>query len=246
MKMKHFINLVTIIGMVLFISCKSEKQVLEVELASDYYPMTVGKFITYKLDSTVYLGYTSTGTVISYYVKDVVESQITDNLNRKSFRIFRYIKKNLTDPVWNANLTYFVTPLENSIEYVENNLRYVRLVNPVKENNSWKGNGYIEANGSNSQLQYLKDWDYQYTNVKQTKTYNNINFAETVTVNQANDSTINNANGYSDKSYSVEVFAKGTGLVFKDFLYWYYQPPQGQVPGYRIGYGLKLTIIDKN
>jgi hypothetical protein len=232
--------------MVLFMACKSEKQVLEVELANDYYPMTVGKYITYRLDSTVYLGYTSNGTINSYYVKDLVDAQITDNLNRKSYRMIRYIKKNITDPTWNASSTYFVTPLDNSIEYVENNLRYIRLVNPVKDDNTWKGNGYIEASGQYSQLQYLFDWEYQYANLKQPKSYGSLNFAETVTVKQANDSLINNANGFSDKNYSVEVFAKGTGLVFKDFLHWSYQPPQGQVPGYRTGYGIKLTIIDKN
>jgi hypothetical protein len=244
--MKHLIYFLTVGFMVFIMSCNNKSEILEIEKANDYYPMSVGKYITYKLDSTVYLGYTSTGTVISYYVKDLVEAQITDNLNRKSYRIIRYIKKNLTDPVWNSSSTYFVTPLENSIEYVENNLRYVRLANPVKNDNSWKGNIYIEANGSNSLLQYLKDWDYQYANLKQAKAYNNTNFAETVTVNQANDSTITGSSGYSDKNYSVEVFAKGTGLVFKDFLHWSYQPPQGQIPGYRTGYGIKLTIVDKN
>jgi hypothetical protein len=233
---------------VVFLAACNKKENLEIEKANDYYPMTVGKYITYKLDSTIYIGYTVTPVVRSYYVQDRVDAAITDNLGRPSYRIIRYIKKNLTDPNWTPSNTFMVTQLENVVEYLENNLRYIRLQNPVKNDYSWKGNSYIESSGQFSQLQYLFDWEYQYANVKETKAYGSLSFAETITVNQADatDGIITDPNGYSERNYSIETFAKGTGLVYKEFLHWSYQPPSGSTPGYRTGYGVKLTIVDKN
>jgi hypothetical protein len=208
----------------------------------------VGKSSTEKLDSTIYLGYTVTPVVRSYYVKDVVDAAIKDNQNRASYRVIRYIKKLLTDVTWTPMATFMVTPLENSIEYVENNLRYIRLQNPVKVDYTWKGNSYIESSGQYSQLQYLFDWEYQYTDVKAAKSYGTLNFAETATIKQADatDGVVTDPNGYSERNYSIETFAKGTGLVFKEFLHWSYQPPSGSTPGYRSGYGVKLSIVEKN
>jgi hypothetical protein len=229
-----------------FFACK-KTETLEFPKATEYYPTVVGKFIIYKLDSSNYIGYTSTPTITSYYIKDLIETQITDNLNRPSYRVARSIKKQLAD-AWQASNTFMITPLTNSIEYVENNLRYVRLQNPVKEDYSWKGNNYIEASGIYSNLQYLFDWEYQYGVVNEAKQYGTLSFPQTVTVKQADntDGIVTDPNGYSERNYSVETFAKGVGLVYKEFNHWSYQPPSGNTPGYRSGYGVKLTIIDKN
>ncbi len=232
----------------IFVACSKKNEEPNYELANDYYPMKVGNYIIYRMDSTNYVGYNLNPIKTTYYVQDKVESQITDNLGRPSYRIYRFIKKLLTDPVWMPSSTYYVTPLANTIESVENNLRVVRLLNPIKDNNSWKGNTYIESSGQYSQLQYLYDWEFQYQGFNTPKTYGTLSFNNTVTVKQVDETSgiLNNPNAPSDSSYSVETFAKGTGLVYKEFLYWVYQPPNGSTPGYKEGYGLKLTIVAKN
>jgi hypothetical protein len=224
------IGLVTLISIVLF-SCK-ESEVLQFEDAKEYLPMVVGKSITYKLDSTNYIGYTVNPTISSYYVKDSVEAKITDNLGRPSFRVVRYLTKLLTNPTWTPISTMMVTVLDKSIEVNENNLRYIKLQNPVKQDFSWKGNS----------------WEYQYNAIKDSKTYNTLTFPETVTVNQADatDGIPTDPNGYSERNYSIEVYAKTVGLVYKEFLHWSYQPPSGTTPGYRSGYGIKLSVVAKN
>jgi hypothetical protein len=188
------------------------------------------------------------GTITTYFARDVIDAAVTDNLGRPAFRVIRYRKKLLTDLAWTPMSTYWITPLDKSIEVNENNLRFIKLQNPVREAFSWKGNTYIETSGQYSSFQYLFEWEYQYSGIKESKTYGTMNFPETITVNQADatDGIVTDPNGYSERNYSVEVYAKGTGLVFKDFLHWSYQPPSGNVPGYRSGYGIKLSIVDKN
>lgn len=246
--MKNLKLLIALTSIVLAISCTNKVETLTIEKASDYYPMQVGKFVVYKLDSTNYIGFNLNPIITTYFVKDEVQALITDNLNRPSYRIYRYTKRALTDLTWVPTSTYFVTPLANTIEHIENNLRVIKLLNPIKDDNTWKGNSYIESSGQFSQLQYLFDWDFKYSNTKTPKTYTGTTFAETVTVTQADatDGVLNDPLSYSEKNYSVEIYAKGTGLVYKDFLHWSYQPPQGSTLGYRIGYGIKLTFVSKN
>jgi hypothetical protein len=230
-----------------FAGCK-KSDTLTTEEVNSYYPMTVGKYITYRLDSTNYIGYTITPTLRTYYVRDLVEAQITDNLNRRSFRVVRFIKDSLSQPTWRNSNTFMVTPLERTIEYVENNLRYVRLQNPVKDGFTWPGNSYIEANGPLSPFQFMAGWEYQYENINGPYTVFSTTVPNTITVRQADelDGTPNDPSGYSERNYSVEVFAKSLGLIYKEFLHWSYQPPQSPLPGYRTGYGVKLTMIDHN
>ena len=61
-----------------------------------------------------------------------MDAQITDNLGRPAYRIIRYIRKN-PHRSWTANNTFMAVPTDNSIEYVENNLRFLKLKLPIKE-----------------------------------------------------------------------------------------------------------------
>jgi hypothetical protein len=95
----------------------------------------------------------------------------------------------------------------------------------------------------------MDDWDYKYANVNQDfLNFNAVKLPGTVTVEQRDEliGTPSNINVYSEKTYAKEVWAKGTGLVFKEFIHWEYQPPAGNNPGYKSGYGLKMQMIDHN
>ena len=84
---KYFIGLFFI--SLFFISCKKEKDNFNSESVNDYYPLQVGKYITYNLDSTVFINFGQKDTIISYQVQDRVDAQITDNLGRPGYRIIR-------------------------------------------------------------------------------------------------------------------------------------------------------------
>jgi hypothetical protein len=230
----------------LITSCKKNQPLLT-EDAKDYFPLQVGKQITYQVDSTNYIGYTVTPTITKYFAKDSITNVIKDNLGRDSYRVNRYIKSNLAHQ-WQPSSSYYITPLEKSIEVVENNLRVIKLMNPVTSTFTWKGNSYLESQGPNSNIAFMYDWEFLYDSIKAQRSYNNLVFPETITVTQVDteDGTFSNPLGYSEKNYSKEVYARNVGLIYKDFLHWSYQPPNGSTPGYRSGYGIRLSIIDKN
>ena len=99
----------------------SKTEEFQTEQIADYAPLTPNKYITYKLDSTVFTNFGRTTEVHTYEEKHVVDDQITDGQGRPSFRIFRYIR-DIGQQQWRSTGSYFITPLNNSVELIENNL----------------------------------------------------------------------------------------------------------------------------
>ena len=241
------IFLLAIVLSAVIVSCNKSSDVLEVGTVKEYSPFTVGKYISYNLDSTVFINFGTKDTVVKYQVKLVVDAQITDNLGRPAYRIIRYIRKTAANP-WNSDNTFMAVPSDFSIEFVENNMRFLKLKGPVRDAYTWKGNSYIDTYSLNSNVKYLDDWNYTYDSVNVPKTIGTFMLDSTIHVAQR-DEVIGNPsdpNSYSERNFSSENYAKGLGLVYRNFLHIEYQPARPGVGAYRVGYGVKMTMIDHN
>ena len=230
-------------------ACKKTTETLDTVALSAYYPLSVGKYITYNLDSLVYINFGASSQVRKYQVKYVTDAQITDNVGRPSFRIIRYSRKTAANP-WIADATFFVTNTGNTIEFVENNLRYQKLKSPVRNEYTWKGNSYIDSYSLNSNLKYLSDWEYTYDSVHVKSTVGTFTLDSTLKVNQR-DEIIGNpgdANSYSEINFGMEKYARGIGMVYRRFFHSEYQPPTPGQTGKVVdgSYGVTYTMIDHN
>ncbi len=230
-------------------SCKKTEHFTSPQV-TDYYPLEVGKYITYDLDSTVfYINFGQQASEIHYQVQDRVDAQITDNLGRPAFRILRFIRQDASQ-AWAPNNTFMAVPTANSIEFIENNLRYLKLELPIKQDFSWKGNSYIDTYSNYTDITYLDDWDYIYDSIGVPLTINSVTIDSTIKVFERDeflgqDPSIPGTQ-YAEKNYAVEKYGKGIGLIYREFLHWEYQGAQPGRPAYYDGYGVKLTIIDHN
>jgi hypothetical protein len=229
----------------LLFACKKQSESFSTASLNDYYPLQVGKYITYNLDSTVFINFSTKDTIIKYQVKDSIDAQITDNLGRPAFRITRYIRKNAGD-AWTGNNTFMAIPTENTIEFVENNLRFQKLKLPIVEGFTWKGNSYIETYNN---FPYLDNWDYTYDSINAPITLGSLHIFNTIKVLQRDEFIGQDPNLsatlFAEKTYAVEKYAKDIGLVYKELIHWEYQGHQAASPGFT-GYGVKLTMIDHN
>jgi len=245
--MRKIFVLAIITAALFFSACKKTDNYTQLNV-NDYFPLVVGKYITYQLDSTVYINFGSSVAVHSYQVKYAVDAKITDNLGRPAYRIIRYIRNTATDP-WASDNTFAAVPTGNTVELIENNLRYIKLVSPVRDGYSWKGNSYIETTSLNSDLKYLNDWDYTYDSVNVKTTVGAFSLDSTLKVDQRDETlgTPSNPALYSERNISNEKYTKGIGLVYRYFLHTEYQPPTSNPGRYSDGsYGIKLTMIDHN
>lgn len=245
--MRKFFLLATIITAVIFSACKKSTEDFQTPPVSDYYPLAVGKYISYSLDSTVFINFGTKDTVINYQVKHQVDALITDNLGRPAYRIIRYIRKTAANP-WVPDNTFMAVPTEFSVEFIENNMRFIKMKAPVRNGFSWKGNSYIDTYSLNSDVKYLDDWDYTYDSLNTTISLAALTVDSTLKVDQRDEviGNPNDPNSYSEINQGAERYAKGLGLVYRNFLHVEYQPPTPGRGGYRQGYGVKMTMIDHN
>ncbi len=185
-----------------------------------YYPLRVGDTLYYQEDSILYNDFFSTVDTAAHQVMDVTVSVFTDNSGRDSYLVDRFIRDSSSEP-WQEDFTYSVTPQPNRIEDLENNLRFIKLIFPVRLKASWPGNSFIDPDPSDN-LSYLEGWNYQYVAVNTPDTVAGNRFDSTLTVVQQPDLLIQTPS-YGSELYSIEKYASGVGLIYKHFIYWQQQ-----------------------
>jgi hypothetical protein len=231
-------------------SCKKTFDVISSETVSSYVPLEVGKYIMYQLDSTVYTNLGASKEIHSYVIKDTIQSITTDNIGRKVFSIIRLMRNNADTNNWTHVDAYQAIADSTSLEWIESNKRFIKMKAPIKNGFSWKGNTYINTISA-ADATYLHDWTYTYENVNSPIKVNNLLIPSAISVLQRNDTIGDPSNKkvYSEINYSKEIYAKNTGLIFKEFLHQVWQPGNANnASGYfeENSYGIKFSILRHN
>ena len=71
---KYFYPFVILTIGVLFNACSKKLDDFSSASLKDYYPLLVGKYVTYNLDSTVFINFGAKDTVLKYQVQDRVNA----------------------------------------------------------------------------------------------------------------------------------------------------------------------------
>ncbi|MBL7774148.1 MAG: hypothetical protein JNM95_14890 [Chitinophagaceae bacterium] len=234
---------VFIICIGLWSSCKKEVVPPEdISIGQEYFPTELGHFVEYQVDSFLFNDFTKKVDTFKYEIKDVITDTFTDNENRLSHIVTRY-KRYSSSEAWTENLVYYVTKTPYRVEVVEQNLRFIKLVFPVKENVKWYGNSYIPTK-LNSELAWLDQWYYKYDRISLPFTSGILIFNDGLVVNE-NDYSKGNPELYPDeyaaKIFAKEAYAKGVGLVYREIENWDYQATTTK---YR--HGFKIIYRAKN
>jgi hypothetical protein len=255
------LNLITTaLACFIFLSCTKTTEEFQTPHLSEYLPLQVGKYITYRLDSTTFTNFGTVTVNHSYQEKHIVDAQITDALGRPSYRILRFIRDTAGTQPWAPAGTYSITPTDSVIEVNENNLRVLKLVLPIIQDNSWKGNRYLSDDAYGPLYSFnndfgMADWDYTYTSVNGSMIVKGQTYNDVLTVDAINETfnaslettTVTSPSIIAYVNYLQDDYAKGLGLIYQRFIMWEYQPPNGINPvGTKVGFGVKRSIIDHN
>lgn len=214
-------------GVLILFTSGCRRQVIpaeDVDLGKDYYKLLEGHEIEYAVDSIIYDDFNQRIDTFSLEFKDVVGPTFLDNEGRLSYQVQRYYRQDSTYP-WSEHYNYYATPTASRLEIVDRNLRFIKLVFPVKLNTRWYGNSYIPT-AFNNELKWMDQWDYKYEDINVPFNTGFILFNSTVDILQADytEGDESDPNSYSARGYSREVYAKNVGLVFKEMTRWEYQP----------------------
>lgn len=195
--------LTVILLSVLFISCNKDNGTIADPVSpAEYYPLKVGSYFIYDVDSISYNDFTNPVTIdsIHYQVKESYTDTFYDESGFLNYRLTRH-KRAGNDSVsvdempWEVSNIWFVTVSNKGIERVEENIRIVSLSHPVFNNKQWDGNAF----------NYMDAWDFTYKNLNSD--FNS--FSSTLQVNQTLSDNLINYKNY------MEVYAKDIGLVYR-------------------------------
>jgi uncharacterized protein YacL (UPF0231 family) len=248
------LSLLAIAAFTIF-SC-NEKEEFITDSLSDYIPLAAGKYITYRIDSTVFTNFGRNTEVHKYQVKHVIDAQITDNQGRPCYRVFVYIRDSAGLQAWQpAGNTYTITALSDQVEVQEGNLRFIKMHMPIKDGFSWKGNRFMPDDPYTGKFNFsnddnMEDWDYYFDGESSSFSYSGINYSNVSTIEEIDDAInvpITVPTAYASRSRSVEKYSKTIGMVYREYEMWEYQPNTGGSGGpYKTGFGIKLWMIDHN
>lgn len=229
-----------------FLACNKESEnKYGNDLSRGYYPLQIGKYVVYDVDSTIWDDFRQVKTIHKYQMRYTVADTFLDNANRTSYRIDVYIRTNDSLP-WNTHRVINVTPTNTSLEYTEANLRFIKLIFPVADNMEWKGNAMIPA--GDQDYQYFQNWTYRYSGHEKPFNNGKVLFDNTITVNQV-DEKVNDPetmpDSYASQTFAKEVYGYDVGMVYREMTHWIYDPkPNGAK--YRNGYSVVMRAVDHN
>lgn len=237
--------LIAIACMVSFLSCTKKKdEKYGSNYGAGYFPLQFGRYVVYDVDSILWDDFQCVKSKHHYQMRYTIADTFRDNENRLSYRMDVHIRKQDTLQ-WQVHRVIYLTPTDTHLEYVEDNIRFIKLVFPVADNTTWKGNSMISP--LDQDYQYFQDWDYTYSGF--TQPYNNgfTFFDNTITVSEI-DEQVNDPEtmptAYSYKTYAKEVYGYDVGMVYREITHWTYNPDGATQC--RSGYSVVMRAVDHN
>lgn len=189
-----------------FFSCAKKKIPQDDSLLGlDYYPTTIGRYVIYDVDSTIYNSLTQDTTVTKYRIKEKITELFTDNEGQDALRLERFIKKynpikSYDSIAWAIKEVWMVNANKKSVQVVEGNVRYTKLVFPVQQGANWNGNA----------KNTIGEWLYTYEYIDKAETIGSKQLDKVLNVKQKNYRTLISYQNYTEK------YAKGIGLVYRE------------------------------
>ncbi|SDC34550.1 hypothetical protein [Niabella drilacis] len=255
--MSKLSDLLLLFTALLLFSCGEKKaDFTPASQVKDYFPVQIGKSITYRIDSTVFVKSGSQIEVHQYQVKHSIVDTTRDNQQRLTYIVQRSIRNADGSGGWSNNGRYYITPLENSVEVVEDNLRVVKIANPVLTGRSWKGNAFLpigpyETAFGTQAGKEMNAWEFTFKS-QGNESIEGQQYSDVWTIEQSNrimnlPPPVSNP-GYGSMEVSSEKYSRGIGLVYRNYQIYDFQPGYGD-NGYQptyAGFGITMWMIDHN
>jgi len=195
-------------------SCETET-LPELPRYEEYFPLQSGRAWEYQLDSILYRETVPNDTQ-RWFIRQEIGLEYSDLEGRPSFPVLIYRRRSEADS-WRYHQTGIARIWQNRGEWVENNLRAIKLVFPVQASADWQGHLFfsdlesIPTVEACNNLAYLYDWTYTYQDLHVPATIGVLRFDSTLTVGQIGEQNLIEYNAASER------YAAGVGLIWRKF-----------------------------
>ena len=179
-------------------SCNETKDIGPQDLGQDFYPINIGDYRIYDVTEINYL---ITGFDTSVYqLRETIFDSIPSN-DQVTYLLRRDIRENDLED-WKSDSVWSVARTSNYLSVTENNIPFIKLTFPVNAGREWDGNS---LNSRSTSTYYYKPLE---SSAIDTLTDND-------QIRVIIEDIEENVTGVNLKS---EIYARGIGLVEKDYL----------------------------
>ena len=186
---------------VIFFSFKKYEKTIPINYGYNYAGLTVGKYVIYDVDSIFYNVPFGVVNNYKFQLKEVVDSKYIDAQGNEAYKIIRYKKDTAISPDWVHQVVWNATITNSNFQKVEDNIRFVKLIFPIKTGKKWNGNS----------MNALSPWEYEYTSTHQPETIGSTVLDSVTTVTQFDDEN----EILIQRQFYQEKYAANIGLVYK-------------------------------
>ena len=162
--------------------------------AADYFPMEVGNYWIYQAEYINVDADVAVYDTLRFEMKMLHES-FDDSLIQHRFERFQRTDS-LSD--WQSYDLVLISWDARTMQWYENNQRFVKMTRPVYDSKSWDGNIYNT----------LEKWNYYYTDLQRTFKMDESLYQNTIRIEKSN--TVN----VIQEKRSFEIMAYGIGPVY--------------------------------
>ena len=171
----------------------------EVKSYQDYFPIEIQKEKNFLVTNIIHNSFGKHTS--SYYLKEIITESFIDLEGDTAYRIQRYWRTDTTQ-TYEIKDVWVVKKSENSIQQLEENIRFTKLIFPINKNSFWNGNAF-------NNLGYQ---EYSVQSIHTSFNLNNLTFDSCVSINQ------NYKSNLLEYENSQEIYSLGIGLVYKEVI----------------------------
>jgi hypothetical protein len=212
------LSITAIFAVFFLISCasKSETETLP-NRGKDYYPLSIGNTALFSLDSVIY-DPLPTGIQIDTYrwqAREILRDTLRSKTGELGYVVDRSIKT-ISSADWVPRETFNATLTADYALLAENNLLYIKFPTYFEVGTNWDGNLF---NDVNTRLEvageilepFSKKWTFEVVSYGKAEKIGTKDYSDVLTVQAQSDPKI-----LTEKRYSLEKYAKGIGLVYRE------------------------------
>ncbi len=251
-KLMNSYHVVLLFAIFLVLSCEKKTTIEDFDEAKfgyDYFPLEVGKYWTYHVDSTIYDDEGATVVNSSSLIREEIVEKFEDLVGDEIYRIERSWRDSDSSS-WKVTDVWATYKDKDRAYRTEENLKFIKFVFPALEGSRWDGNIFFDESTVitvlGESLKMFKGWDdYEILELDVAEELGGQNYQEVATVLQTDDEEGNTV----ERRFALEKYARGVGLIYKEYIILDTQSQEQDKPWLEKaekGFVLKQTLIEHN
>jgi len=181
-----------------------------------YFPLQIGKYVEYQVDSVVY-DFALGGGIIQKssrtFAKEIVSDTLRGNLGELRYVIERYERADPGTP-WMFKSASATSRSATQAVRTDDNWRFLKLVFPLDRRSAWDGNLWIDESReieiAGERMRPFSNWAYEVDSIDVQASVGQFSFDSTLLVTEADDSNV------IERRYSRVRYAKHIGIVWRE------------------------------